>query len=226
MEQQRDFQVNDLLGNSQSRYANQKADLTAFCNLINTLISELEDKGFISATEITPNILCAIADFECTPIVEVVARKYNIEAERIEYERAKQDFLRGFDDAKGEIIAIFERTKQEYSNKALHFYKPQEGGYWRLEYLTITDKGISFDEAKLKEHNCQRVKSKEHAKFLKRAKKLYSDIVDFNKEVSKHSGNVIMGVSGIDATTEAVITINEAGEIIFDANVTSFMDFE
>lgn len=226
MEQQNDFQTNDLLDNNHSCYANQKADLTAFCKLINTLVAKLENKGFISVTEVTPNILNAIAEFEYTPLVEVVAKKYDVEAERIEYERAKQDFLKGFDEAKNEIISLFEQAKQEYTNNAVHFYKPHEGGYWRLEYLTIIDNGISFDDAKLKEHNCQRVKNKEHAKFLKRAKKLYYDIVDFNNEVSKRSGSAIMGVSGIDATTEAIITINEAGEIIFDANVTSYMDFE
>ena len=67
--------------------------------------------------------------------------------------------------------------------------------------------------------------SEKQADFLNRAKSLYEQIISFNKECKELSDGIVSGVS-FAMVADAIITINEAGDFIFDASLSTSMDFD
>lgn len=219
------YAVNSTLSTDNYKLSKQNADLTAFCKLLNELFADLTKRGFIELRSITPAMVEAVAQFDAAPIIEVVSKAYTDEATKIKYERARLEFLRGEENATNEIKAAIESVQKQYERNALRYYKPTEGGYWRLRYLQVENGFVSFNRALLIDDCTDKIRSKQHEEFLKKANDLYTQILAFNKECKRLSGGA---VGGIDYAMgcDALITINEAGELIFDASFTSQMEFE
>ena len=221
----KEYIANATLAKDENKIRKQQSDLSEFCNLLNRLFAEFVKNGYIGLKDITVEMMRAAAKFDAEPIVKAVTDMYAKEASRIKYERAKRDFLKGSSDAEREISAAIEKYKIYYEKSALKFYKPQDGLLWRLKYLTLQNGYISFDGSKLIEDNTYNILSEKQADFLNRAKSLYEQIISFNKECEELSGGTVSCVSYAMAT-DAIITVNEAGGFIFDASLSSSMDFD
>ena len=70
-----------------------------------------------------------------------------------------------------------------------------------------------------------KIQSKQHEEFLKKANELYTQILAFNIECKRLSRGAVSGIDYVMGS-DALITINEAGDLIFDASFTSQMEFE
>lgn len=224
MTQQKTFTANMPLSYDTYKGTAMAKDLEAFTTLLNGLFADFVKRGFMGLNDITPEMVEAAAVFTSAPIVAAVSAMYDKEAERIKYARARLDFLRGKDDAANEINVAIAHAKQEYERNALKYYRPKEGGFWRLRYLSLQDGSVTFDRAKLM-HDCTDfVQTEKQADFLNRAKALFEEIKAFNEDCRRLSSG---GVSGVDyaGSANAVITIDEMGGVIFDASVSSVMDF-
>lgn len=219
------YKVNDILSTDNYRLTAQNADLTEFCKLLNEFFADLVKRGFIELRCITPAMLEAVAQFDAAPIIEVVQKNYDDEATKIKYERARLEFLRGKENAANEVKAAIESAQKQYEHNALKYYKPTEGGYWRLRYLQVVNGFVSFNRALLIDDCSDKIQSKQHEEFLKKANELYTQILAFNIECKRLSRGAVSGIDYVMGS-DALITINEAGDLIFDASFTSQMEFE
>lgn len=219
------YEVNALLSKNDYKINAQAADLTAFCELLNNTFADLVKGGFIELKNITQPIVNAAAYFDAAPLIEVVEKAYTDEATKIKYERAKRDFLKGKEDAANDIQAAIEEMQKHYQREAVKYYKPSEGGYWRLRYLQAENGFVSFNRALLIEDNTDKIQSKQHEEFLKKANDLYTEILAFNDECKRLSDGAVTGIDYVSGS-DALITINEIGDCIFDASLTSLMRFD
>ena len=219
------YAVNTLLSKNDYKINAQIADLTEFCKLLNGFFADLTKRGFIELKAVTPAMVEAVAQFDTAPIIDVVQRAYTDEAEKIKYERAKLEFLKGIDNASNDIQEAIESLRNKYQREAVKYYKPREGGYWRLRYLQVESGFVTFDRALLIDDNTDKIQSKQHEEFVKKAHDLYTQILAFNKECKRLSGGAVGGI-GYVMGGDVLITINESGDCIFDASLTSLMRFD
>lgn len=219
------YEVNALLSKNDYNINAQNADLTEFCKLLNGFFADLTKRGFIELKAVTPAMVEAVAQFDVAPIIDVVQRAYTDEAAKIKYERAKLEFLKGKDNPDNEIHAAIESLRNKYQREAVKYYKPREGGYWRLRYLQVESGFVTFDRALLIDDNTDKIQSKQHKEFVKKAHDLYTQILAFNKECKRLSGGAVGGIDYVMGG-DALITINESGDCIFDASLTSLMRFD
>lgn len=219
------YAVNTLLSKNDYKINAQIADLTEFCKLLNGFFADLTKRGFIELKAVTPAMVEAVAQFDTAPIIDVVQRAYTDEAEKIKYERAKLEFLKGIDNASNDIQEAIESLRNKYQREAVKYYKPREGGYWRLRYLQVESGFVTFDRALLIDDNTDKIQSKQHEEFVKKAHDLYTQILAFNKECKRLSGGAVGGIDYVMGG-DALITINESGDCIFDASLTSLMRFD
>lgn len=219
------YEVNALLSKNDYKINAQNADLTEFCKLLNELFADLVKQGFIELKAITPAMVEAVAQFDAAPIIEVVQKAYTDEANKIKYERARFDFLKGKDNAANEIKAAIENMQKKSQREAVKYYRPSEGGYWRLRYLQVENGFVTFNRALLIDDNTDKIQSKQHEEFVKKASDLYTQILAFNKECKRLSGGAVGGIDYVMGG-DALITINEIGDCIFDASLTSQMRFD
>ena len=219
------YAVNTLLSKNDYKINAQIADLTEFCKLLNGFFADLTKRGFIELKAVTPAMVEAVAQFDTAPIIDVVQRAYTDEAAKIKYERAKLEFFKGKDNAANEIQEAIESLRNKYQREAVKYYKPREGGYWRLRYLQVESGFVTFDRALLIDDNTDKIQSKQHEEFVKKAHDLYTQILAFNKECKRLSGGAVGGIDYVMGG-DALITINESGDCIFDASLTSLMRFD
>lgn len=219
------YAVNTLLSKNDYKINAQIADLTEFCKLLNGFFADLTKRGFIELKAVTPAMVEAVAQFDTAPIIDVVQRAYTDEAAKIKYERAKLEFLKGIDNAANDIQEAIESLRNKYQREAVKYYKPREGGYWRLRYLQVESGFVTFDRALLIDDNTDKIQSKQHEEFVKKAHDLYTQILAFNKECKRLSGGAVGGIDYVMGG-DALITINESGDCIFDASLTSLMRFD
>lgn len=219
------YAVNTLLSKNDYKINAQNADLTEFCKLLNELFADLVKRGFIELRCITPAMVEAVAQFDAAPIIEVVQKNYDDEATKIKYERARLEFLRGKENAASEVKAAVEGLRNKYQREAVKYYRPSEGGYWRLRYLQVENGFVTFNRALLIDDNTDKIQSKQHEEFVKKASDLYTQILAFNKECKRLSGGAVGGIDYVMGG-DALITINEIGDCIFDASLTSQMRFD
>lgn len=222
----KEFAINTPLAKDDAKISKQLADLTEFCKLLNGLFADFVKSGIIGLSDITPEMVKAAAYFDAKPIAEAVADKYNKEAGKIKYERARRDFLRGCNDAEQEVYATVKRYREQYEKSALKFYCPNRyGNDWRLRYLTLENGFIAFDGSKLIRDNTYTITNERQTDFLNRSKALFEQIKSFNDECKRLSDGAVCGVS-YAMTGDAIITVREDGELIFDASLTTSMNFE
>ena len=107
------YEVNALLSKNDYKINAQNADLTEFCKLLNEFFADLIKRGFIELRAITPAMVEAVAQFDAAPIIDVVQRAYTDEANKIKYERARLEFLKGKDNAANEIKAAIENMQKK-----------------------------------------------------------------------------------------------------------------
>ena len=219
------YAVNTLLSKNDYKINAQNADLTEFCKLLNGFFADLTKRGFIELKAVTPAMVEAVAQFDTAPIIDVVQRAYTDEAAKIKYERAKLEFLKGIDNASNDIQEAIESLRNKYQREAVKYYKPREGGYWRLRYLQVENGFVTFDRILLIDDNTDKIQSKQHEEFVKKAHDLYTQILAFNKECKRLSGGAVGGIDYVMGG-DALITINESGDCIFDASLTSLMRFD
>lgn len=219
------YKVNALLSKNDYKINAQNADLTEFCKLLNGFFADLTKRGFIELKAVTPAMVEAAAQFDVAPIIDVVQRAYTDEAAKIKYERAKLEFLKGKDNADNEIHAAIESLRNKYQRESVKYYKPREGGYWRLRYLQVENGFVTFDRTLLIDDNTDKIQSKQHEEFVKKSHDLYTQILAFNKECKRLSGGAVGGI-GYVMGGDVLITINESGDCIFDASLTSLMRFD
>lgn len=219
------YAVNTLLSKNDYKINAQNADLTEFCKLLNEFFADMIKRGFIELKAVTPAMVESVAQFDAAPIIDVVQRAYTDEAAKIKYERAKLEFLKGKDNAANEIQEVIESLRNKYQREAVKYYKPREGGYWRLRYLQVESGFVTFDRALLIDDNTDKIQSKQHEEFVKKAHDLYTQILAFNKECKRLSGGAVGGIDYVMGG-DALITINESGDCIFDASLTSLMRFD
>ena len=219
------YAVNTLLSKNDYKINAQNADLTEFCKLLNGFFADLTKRGFIELKAVTPAMVEAAAQFDVAPIIDVVQRAYTDEAAKIKYERARLEFLKGKDNADNEIHAAIESLRNKYQRESVKYYKPREGGYWRLRYLQVENGFVTFDRTLLIDDNTDKIQSKQHEEFVKKSHDLYTQILAFNKECKRLSGGAVGGI-GYVMGGDVLITINESGDCIFDASLTSLMRFD
>ena len=220
-----DWEVKDPLLKDDYKINAQIRDLEAFTELLNNVFAAFVKKGYIEPKSITKAIVDAVSQFDASPLIAYVDAAYNEEAKRIKYERAKQDFLKYKEAAVNDIEATIESLQSEYVRQSLKFYKPKEGGLWRSRYLKADSGFVSYDREFLIEDNTARVCSEQHKEFLEKAKALYKEVLSFNEDCKRLSGGAITGFSYVTGG-DALITINEYGDIVFDASLTSKMNFD
>lgn len=220
-----DWEIKDPLLKDDYKINSQIRDLEAFSELLNNAFSAFVKKGYIEPKSITKAIVDAVSQFDAAPLIAYVDAAYNEEAKRIKYERAKQDFLKYKEAAVNDIEATIESLQSEYVKQSLKFYKPKEGGLWRSRYLKADSGFVYYDRALLIEDNTARVCSEQHKEFLEKSTALYKELLSFNQECKRISGGAITGVSYVMGG-DALITINEYGDLVFDASLTSQMNFE
>lgn len=219
------FEVNVTLSKDNYKLNAQSKDLTEFCKLLNDFFADLAKRGFITLKDITPAMMNAVAQFDAAPIIEAIIKAYTDEAAKIKYERARLDFLKSKENAVNEIKTAIENTHRLYERNALRYYKPKEGGYWRLRYLQVENGFVSFNRDLLISDCTNSVRSKEQEEFIKRANDLYTQLLEFEKECKRLSGGEVHGIAFVYGG-DAIITIGEFGDIIFDASYTSQMRFD
>lgn len=222
--EQNKFEVSTQLSKDTDKAVRIASDLTEFCKLMNRVFVNLVKGGYLGLNSITSEMVECAAQFNAEPIISAVCELYEQEAKRFKYERAKNDFLQGKESAIVEIKTAIESARQEYEKFAVKYYKPHDGGIWRLKYLTLTNGYVDFDRAMVMQDCTNTIMNDKQADFLNRAKELFEQIQSFNKECKRLSNGAVNGISYV-AKGDAMITINELDELIFDASLSKVMDF-
>lgn len=214
------FKSNDILSQDVNKVTKKTADLEEFCSMANKTIDKLVNGHYIKREEITEAMIKGLCVFDASPITEAVNAYYEQESEKIKYERARQDFLNQFVNARDEIQRIVKELEDEHEDKRLDLYT-MYGIEWRLRYMTISNGAAVFDKALVISDHTGKVKNKAHRDFLNKAANLIEQIRDFNKECLRLSNNTCKGLAYLyDDYKGQVITMNEDSELFLNAEKT------
>lgn len=223
--QNKAFQVHQTLMVDKYTLSRKTSDLTQFCKLLNEFFAELVKQGFMGLNSITFDMVEAAALFDAQPIIEAVAALYDKETSQMKYMGAKHVLQKAKELAANDIKADVAIMQDKYEKEALKYYKPNaEGKKWRLSFLTLTDGYVGFDNEAVLQACTKNIETEEQAELLNMAKRLYLQIVDFNRLCKKHNG---IGVGSLidGAMDEPIISVDPSNELFFDPKAALLMDF-
>lgn len=223
--QNKAFEVHQTLAVDSYTAKRKASDLTHFCELLNGFFAELVKQGFMGLNNITLEMVQSAAVFDPKPIIDAVSLLYDKETSQMKYMGAKHVLLKAKDIAADDITNTINKMRELYEAKSLQYYRPKtESNVWRVQYLTLTDGNVGFDQEAVLRDCTQYVRTEAQADLLNVAKRLYSQILDFNKLCARYGG---VGVGSIiDGAADAVIIgIDPNNRLFFDPKATNLMGF-
>lgn len=223
--QNKPFEVHQILSVDENTAKRKTNDLERFCTLLNDFFADLVKQGFMGLNNITIEMVQSAAVFDPQPIIDAVSDLYEKEESHIKYMGAKHIIVKAKSLAMDDIKNSIAKIKSEYQNHALKFDNPNKNGErWRIQYLTLTDGNVGFDKEAVLRDCTQLVSSKAQADLLNVAKRLYSQILDFNKLCARYGG---VGVGSIfdGIMDEPIIGIDQNNKVFFDPKATISMGF-
>lgn len=223
--QKKPFEVHQILSVDEYTAKRKTSDLGHFCKLLNGFFADLVKQGFMGLNNITLEMVQSAAVFDAKPIIDAVSVLYDKETSQMKYMGAKHVLLRAKDLAADDITNTINAMREQYDKQSLQYYRPkQESERWRVPYLTLTDGNVGFDQEAVLRDCTQYVRSEAQAEMLNVAKRLYSQILDFNKLCARYGG---VGVGSVfDGAADAVVIgIDPNNKLFFDPKATLLMGF-
>lgn len=208
-----------------NRIQSYTLDLENYCTKFNELIKQLRDNKLI--VTLTDQIMKDLAQNVTGSLKDQLREKYEADAASITLAFARQRFLDGLLDAYIQIDKIVSDYHEEiYKNRlALQLTLSDND---RTQYLTLKDQIVCFDRARLIEENTLYLSGNYTQDFIGRAKLLFQQLADFDREVRLISKGFLQGITTESGTRhkEALITCDDLGKIYLDWRLLPFLDFD
>lgn len=212
-----------------NRISKMCADLETFCGLMNDLIAKLRDHGiFAKDFEVTDEIVKDLAILNTDSIKANLKAAYELEAAGIAIPVKRQEFLDSILDAYQVIDKVIEETREIIYKNRLRLYFARYDGYMsneRAKYISIKKGKVVYDRNFVEDDNTIYASGNYYEDFIKRAKALHQQMVDFDREVWIRSGAKGSYVHGIGDDDNSLITISD-GIIYLDWRRLGYISFE
>ena len=218
-----------------NRIARMCADLETFCELMNDLIAKLRDHGiFAKDMEVTDEIVKDLAMLHTDSIKANLKAAYELEAAGIAIPVKRQEFLDSLLEAYQIIDKLIDETREIIDRKKLRFYFRGCDDICRyisderVKYLSIKKGKVIYDQKMIEDDNTIYASGDYFQDFIKRAKALHQQMVDFDREVrilSAAKGSIIYGIGDNHAYNDSLITASD-GVIYLDWRVLNHIAFE
>lgn len=216
-----------------NRIARMCKDLETYCGFLNEMITKFKNQGLFTG-EITESQVKELAMLNADSIKAEIKASYELEAADITIPFKRQQFLDGLFDVYQAIEIIFDEMRETLRKNVFKFYF-KESPYdlvsgLRVPYITIKNGKIVYDKQKVEDDNTIYASGDYFQDFIKRAKALYQQMVDFDNEVrllSNAKGHLIYGIGyGDNEYFNSLITIGGKGTIILDWRELKNLEFE
>lgn len=204
-------------------------DMATFCGILNNTIKNLKECGFMD--EVTEPIAKELAMLNSDTIKASLRRSYENKAASIEIPFEKRRFMASMRDAMSEIDTIVGKMRDAIAKDSLHLPLRIKGDDSninpdRLNYIIIRGGMVTYDIDKIKETYTCWMSNKTEA-FVKKAKTLYKQLIEFDREVrllSAATGNFIYGVGSVeDNDVDSIISAAD-GVIHLDLRLIKYLD--
>lgn len=218
-----------------NRIARMCADLETFCELMNDLIAKFKDHGiFAKDMEVTDEIVKDLAMLHTDSIKANLKAAYELEAAGIAIPVKRQEFLDSLLEAYQIIDKLIDETREIIDRKGVKLYL---SGYddlcryisdERVKYISVKKGKVVYDRKMIEDDNTIYASGDYFQDFIKRAKALHQQMVDFDREVrilSAAKGSIIYGIGDVDAYNDSLITTSD-GMIYLDWNQLRHIEFE
>ena len=212
-----------------NRIARMCADLETFCGLMNDLIARFKDHGiFAKNMEITDEIVKDLAILKTDSIKENLKAAYELEAAGIAIPVKRQEFLDSLLDAYQVIDNVIAETRNSlYKNRLRLYFGAFDGQISdvRVKYISINKGKVVYDRKMIEDDNTIYASGDYFLDFIKRAKALHQQMVDFDREVWIRSGAKGSYMHGIGDDDNSLITISD-GIIYLDWRRLGHISFD
>ena len=218
-----------------NRISKMCADLETFCGLMNDLIAKLRDHGiFAKDFEVTDEIVKDLAILNADSIKANLKAAYELEAAGIAIPVKRQEFLDSLLDAYQIIDKVIAETREIIDKSGVRFYFRGCDDICRyisderVKYLSIKKGKVIYDQKMIEDDNTIYASGNYFEDFIKRAKALHQQMVDFDREVrilSAAKGSIIYGIGDENAYNDSLITASD-GVIYLDWRMRNHIAFE
>lgn len=215
-----------------NRIARMCADLETFCGLMNDLIARFKDHGiFAKNMEITDEIVKDLAILKTDSIKANLKAAYELEAAGIAIPVKRQEFLDSLLDAYQVIDNVIAETRNSlYKNRLRLYFGVFDGQISdvRVKYISINKGKVVYDRKMIEDDNTIYASGDYFLDFIKRAKALHQQMVDFDREVrilSEAKGSITYGIGDDGDYKSTLITVSN-GVIELDWNQLRHIEFE
>lgn len=216
------------------RIARIKADLEAFCEVLNWAIAKFNEWG-IYKSEFTEDMMKELAILKTDTLRAEVKAAYELEAAGIAIPFRRQKFLDGLiDEVYPSIDIVITQMMERLNRKCLDFYFKgfNESCLYisidRIKYLSMSKGKAVYDKVMVEADNSNYASGEYFADFVKRTKILYQMMLDYDREVrilSGHKGELTLGIGEDTVYHDSIITVTD-DKIHLDWRALRHIEFE
>lgn len=188
------YKIGSVISENTYQINSYCVDLQSFADLMNALLQTLVSKGFLTMDEVTTELIKCLTLFDSTELNEIVSKKYKDEAANIQFEAARNQFLKGLESTKEDIENILLQVSEQYKKDTLRKGFRLDPAT-RFYFLTFSNGCFSFDKGKVIAEHTRYITTQEQADLMNRAYKLYEDMKKFEQDIESLNIRTFAGIS-------------------------------
>ena len=205
-------------------------DMVTFCNILNNTIKTLKEQGLMG--EVTEPIAKELAMLNTDTIKASLRKTYEDKAATIEIPFEKLRFMAGLKNVFELTDVIVGKMAETIASEAVHLPlrikdDPSNINAERLKYIIVRAGMVTYDIDKIKEEFTYTLSTTAES-FIKRARALHKQMVEFDRDVrllSGDTGNLIFGIGEVgDSYCDSLISIGD-GIIHLDLRLVKNLNF-
>lgn len=218
------FKVGTLLYEDRNRISKVMSDLRCFTSMLNKEIEKLIEGGYITADDVTNEIVAELSRFEASSVIKIVTERYKSEAEKTSYAPARNQFLKNLDTAIATIEEQVGKSKAQYEREQL------SKGYYldvqsRMAYFILSGHMCAIDEDKVVETHSVRIDNEAKAEIANKAYALVEEMKALSRQLFE-SQRFRKKIKLISRDDDSIIAIDKDGNVFLDKETLAFANIE
>ena len=218
------FKVGTLLYEDRNRISKVMSDLRCFTSMLNKEIEKLIEDGYITADDVTNEIVAELSRFEASSVIKIVTERYKSEAEKTSYAPARNQFLKNLDTAIATIEDQVGKSKAQYEREQ------RSKGYYldvqsRMAYFILSGHSVAIDEDKVVETHSVRIDNEAKAEIANKAYALVEEMKALSRQLFE-SQRFRKKIKLISRDDDSIIAIDKDGNVFLDKETLAFANIE
>ena len=203
-----------------SRY---KADMTAFCKLLNELFATIKEEQLFQG-EVTLQMAQEIAVNNTTALCNGIDEECKAAADKLTIPFAKREIFKLAARAKKEVRLLVDERHAKMNAQRLPLQLSLQN-HQRPEFLCIQDGVGSFKAAAIEENHTDTISGERARTFVERLKALVSELEQFSNDVRNMSRGAAAGI-GTTTDPNSLVMVDDFGRLHVSANNLKYLDFD